>query len=199
MKRILFPFIIFCFASNFGISQEKNLIKDKLLIVLDIQEYYTKSKLTEDSAQKLIDSINYVISNTNPNNVIYIKSIHKLLNLSFSNPFIYVTNDTTAMCLDKRLKLVNNHVFTKEKPNTFTVKALNDFVKQTNIKEIVIIGLLAEECLYSSLIGGKELGYTMYVIPEAIVGKSKKSKDKVIRKLIKNGIKIIDINTLNIK
>jgi nicotinamidase-related amidase len=103
------------------------------------------------------------------------------------------------MCLDKRMNLVNDHILTKEKPNTFTVKALNDFIKQTKTKDIIIIGLLAEECLYSSLIAGKELGYTMYVIPEAIIGKSKKSKDKVIRKLIKNGIKVVDINTLNVE
>ena len=199
MKRTFILFIIVSLSAVFGFSQKKTLIEDKLLIVLDIQEYYTNSKLIEDSSQKLIDSINYVISKTNPNNVIYIKSIHKLLNLSFSNPFIYVTNDTSAMCLDKKMNLVNDHILTKEKPNTFTVKALNDFIKQTKTKDIIIIGLLAEECLYSSLIAGKELGYTMYVIPEAIIGKSKKSKDKVIRKLIKNGIKVVDINTLNVE
>jgi ABC-type hemin transport system substrate-binding protein len=34
----------------------------------------------------------------------------------------------------------------------------------------------------------------MYVIPEAIIGKSQISKNKVINNLTKEGIKIIDIN-----
>jgi nicotinamidase-related amidase len=101
------------------------------------------------------------------------------------------------MCLDKRLNLVNDNILTKEEPNTFTLKALNDFLKQKNAREIIIIGLLAEQCVYESLIAGKKLGYYMYIIPEAIVGKSQKSKEKVIKKLLKKGIKILDINTLN--
>lgn len=144
MKRILFLLILCCLSSLSCFSQKKALIEDKLLIVLDIQEYYTNNKLSEGPAQKLIDSINYVISNTSSNNVIYIKSIHKLLNMSLSYPFVYVTHDTSAMCLDKRLNLVNDNILTKEGPNAFTVKALNDFLKQRNAKEIIIIGLLAE-------------------------------------------------------
>lgn len=197
MKRILFLLLLFCLSSFSCFSQKKALIEDKFLIVLDIQEYYTKNKLSEGSYQKLIDSINYVISNTNSNNVIYIKSIHKLLNLSFSYPFIYVTHDTSAMCLDKRMNLVNDNILTKEHPNAFTLKALNDFLEQKNAKEIIIIGLLAEQCIYESLIAGKKLGYNMYVLPETIVGKSQKSKEKVINKLINKGIKLLDINTLN--
>jgi nicotinamidase-related amidase len=197
MKRVLFLLLLFCLIPFSCFSQKKALVEDKFLIVLDIQEYYTNNKLSGESAQKLIDSINYVMSNTSSNNVIYIKSIHKLLNLSLSWPFVYVTHDTSAMCLDKRLNLVNDNILTKEEPNTFTIKALNDFLKQNNAKEIIITGLLAEQGVYESLIAGKKLGYDMYIIPEAIVGKSQKSKEKVIKKLLKKGIKILDINTLN--
>lgn len=196
MKRTLF-LVILCLTYLSCFSQKKDFSNDKLLIVLDIQEYYTHSKLAEGSAQKLIDSVNYVIGKTNPDNVIYIKSIHRLLNLSFSWPFVYVTRDTSAMCLDKRMNLVNDHIFIKEESNTFTIKALNDFLKQNNTEEIIIIGLMAEQCLYESLIEGRKLNYDMYAIPGAIIGKSQKSKDKVLKKLIKNEIKIIDINTLN--
>jgi len=197
MRKILCLSIICCLSILYCFSQEKNLIEDKFLIILDIQEYYTNDKLPEGDAQKLIDSINYVISNTSPNNVIYIKSIHKLLNLSLSYPFIYVSLDTLAMCLDKRMNLVNEHIFLKEESNTFTVKELNHFLKQNNAKEIIIIGLMAEQCISESLIAGKELGYDMYIIPEAIIGESPKSKDKALKALSKEGVKILDIKTLN--
>lgn len=193
MKRLIF-LLILCFSGFLAcFSQERALIEDKFLIVLDIQEYYTSSKLSDGSARKLVDSINYVISNTSANNVIYIKSNHKLLNLSLSYPFVYVTLDTSAMCLDKRMNLVNDNIFTKEDPNAFTVKALNDFLKQKNAKEIIIIGLLAEQCVYKSLIAGRKLGYKMYMIPDAIYGKSQKSKERVIKKLFRKGIGIIDL------
>lgn len=168
---------------------------DKFLIVLDIQKFYTIGKLPESSAQKLMDSVNYVINHFNPKNVIYIKSLHRLLNLSLSRPFIYVSFDTAAMRFDERLIMVNKQIFTKDSANAFTINDLNNFLKQNNAKEIVIIGLMAEECIYESLLGGKDSGYNMYMIPEAIIGKSEKSKDKMIKKIRDSGIKILNINT----
>lgn len=197
MRRTLFLALIFIFAHLFCFAQRENLMSDKLLIVLDIQEYYTNKALPEATAQKLIDSVNYAISHTSPENVIYIKSIHKVLNLSFSSPLVFVSHDTSAMRLDKRMNVVNDHIFIKEESSAFTVKALNDYLKQKNTKEIVIIGLMAERCVYESILAGKEMGYSMYTIPGAITGKSLKSKEQVINKLAKKGVEIINMNTLN--
>ena len=197
MRKLVFILIISCFSIQLCFSQNNNQIEDKFLIVLDIQEYHTINKMSETSSQNFVDSVNYVINNTNPNNVIYVKSNHKVLNISTSYPFIYVSHDTSAMRLDNRLNLVNEHIFIKDKSNSFTVEELNLFLKQNNAKEIVMIGLLAEECIYGSLIAGKKLGYDMYMIPEAIIGKSQKSKNKTIKKLLKAGINILDVNELN--
>jgi nicotinamidase-related amidase len=172
-------------------------MEGKLLLVVDIQEYYTKNKLPEATAQNLIDSVNTIISYTNPDNVIYIRSIHKVLNLSFSSPFLYVSHDTAAMRFDKRMSLVNDHIYTKEESNIFAVKALIDYVEQNNTKEIIIIGLMAEQCVYKSLLAGEELGYAMYAIPGAIAGKSIRSKDKVMKKLAEKGVEILAMNTLD--
>jgi len=196
MKKALFLLIFSCFSNQFCISQQNNIIEDKFLIVLDIQEYYTKNKLSEISAQKIIDSVNYLINLTDPNKVIYIMSIHKLMNLSLSFPYLYVSIDAQAMRFDNRMNVVNDHIFINDNFSVFTIEELKNFLKQVNAKEIVMIGLMAEEFLSEYLIEGKELGYDMYTIPEAIIGKSEKSKDEAIIKLIKKGIKMIDINTL---
>jgi len=197
MKRILFLLILFCSGLHFCFAQHKNLMEGKLLLVVDIQEYYTKNKLPEATAQNLIDSVNSIISYTNPDNVIYIKSIHKVLNLSFSSPFLYVSHDTAAMRFDKRMSLVNDHIYTKEESNIFSVKALNDYIEQNNTKKIIIIGLMAEQCVYKSLLAGEELGYAMYAIPGAIAGESIRSKDKVMKKLTEKGVELIAMNTLD--
>jgi len=100
------------------------------------------------------------------------------------------------MRFDNRMNVVNDHIFINDNFSVFTIEELKNFLKQVNAKEIVMIGLMAEEFLSEYLIEGKELGYDMYTIPEAIIGKSEKSKDEAIIKLIKKGIKMIDINTL---
>jgi nicotinamidase-related amidase len=190
---LTFIFTLFSISAK---SQDKSVLINKFIIVLDVQEYHTNCSLSDPSNQKVIDSINYVINKSDRNNVIYIKRIHKLLNISLSFPFIYVSLDTSAMRLDKRLNLVNENIFTREKANAFALEELNDFLKQNNVKEIVMIGFLAEEFLYQSVIRGKELGYDMYMISEAIIGKSQKSKDKVIKNLTEEGIKMLDIEKM---
>lgn len=197
MNRVLVLSIICCLNSLSCFSQKNVLTEDKFLIVLDIQEYYTNGKLPENTSQRLIDSVNYVIGHTNPDNVIYIKCIHRLLNLSLSIPFIYVSFDTAAMRFDKRMNLVNEFIFTHEYSSAFTITDLNAYLKQRNVKEIIIIGLMAEDLVSESLLEGKESGYDMFVIPQALIAKSQKNMDKTIKKLKEKGIKIIDIKMLN--
>jgi len=196
MNKVLFLSVICCFSSLSCFSQKKDQLEDKFLLVLDVQEYYTNGKLPKGSAQKLIDSVNFVINHAKSGNVIYIKSFHRLLNLSLSYPFIYTSYDIQAMRLDKRMNIVSGYFFTNDDSSVFAIKGLNDFLKHRNAKEIVIIGLMAEEHIYESLKEGKELGYNMYVIPEAIIGESQKSKDKTIKELTEVGIKILNINNL---
>jgi len=185
MKYLL---IAFCLLYNLSIAQKKGLTDDKFIIVLDIQDYYTGNKLSESSSQQLINAVNKVINNSNANRIIYIKRTHKLLNLSLSYPFIYASLDSAAMHLDKRINIVNDQIFIKEKSSAFSIMELNDFLKQNNATEIIIMGLLAEQCVYDSLIEGLKLGYKMYVIPEAIIGKTEKRKDEILKTLVSKGI-----------
>jgi nicotinamidase-related amidase len=168
------------------------------MIVIDIQEYHTKGKLSESAAKNLIDSVNFVIDHTKPSSVIYIKSIHRLLNLSLSYPFIYVTYDIAAMHLDNRMKLVSKYFFTNDNTSVFNIKGLTGFLKKRKARKIAIIGLMAEESVGESLKDGRKSGYDMYMIPGAIVGQSQKSKDNVINELSEEGIKKLNINSLKI-
>ncbi len=191
-SKIVILYIIFqCFL--FSKSQAQNIFDNKYLIVLDAQEYYTNGKLADISTQEVINSINHVINKMDKNNVVYATRKHKLLNLSLSFPFIYTSYDSSAMRIDNRLKLVNDKIFTREKSNVFTIKELQNLLKHKNVKEIIMIGFLADEYLYDSIIEGKKLGYDMHVIPQAIIGKSQKGKNKSIKKLIKNGVQVLEI------
>ena len=197
MSRISYLLILWFLGLLSSFSFGQTIHEEKFLIVLDVQEYYTNRKMSEMDVQNFIDSINFVINKMRSPNVLYIKSIHKVLNLSFSSPFVYVTHDTSSMRFDKRLHIINDNIFSKDDPNTFNLFEINDFLKKNNAKEIIIVGLLAEQCVYKSFIGGKKLGYEMFVIKEAILGKSEKSKEKAIEKMKKEGVKIIEMNALS--
>ena len=197
MNRISCLIIFWFLGSLSSFSFGQTIREERFLIILDVQEYYTNRKMTEMDAQIFIDSINFVINKMRSPNVLYVKSIHKVLNLSFSSPFVYVTHDTSSMRFDKRLHIINDNIFSKDDPNTFNLFEINDFLKKNNAKEIIIVGLLAEQCVYKSFIGGKKLGYEMFVIKEAILGKSEKSKEKAIEKMKKEGVKIIEMNALS--
>ncbi|KAF0130054.1 MAG: pyrazinamidase/nicotinamidase [Bacteroidetes bacterium] len=197
MSRISYLIILWFLGLLSSFSFGQTIREERFLIVLDVQEYYTNRKMSEKEAQNFIDSINFVINKMRSPNVLYVKSIHKVLNLSFSSPFVYVTHDTSSMRFDKRLHIINDNIFSKYDPNTFNLFEINDFLKKNNAKDIIIVGLLAEQCVYKSLIGGKKLGYEMFVIKEAILGKSEKSKEKAIEKMKKEGVKIIEMNALS--
>jgi len=196
-KKLFLIVGIIVLNSLISYGQSVNNVHDKFVIVLDVQDEYTENSISDDVAKQLIDSINNVIRHTDTNNILYVKSAHRLLNISFSKPYIYVSFDTAAKWdLDNRLLLVNNKIISKEESNVFDVEELNDILVQNNAKEIIAIGLMAEKCVYESLIGGIKLGYEMYVIPEAIAGKSQKSKYKTIKELQNNGINILKIAEL---
>ncbi len=192
-KLLLFTMLISTMVLSAQTTEQetfKKVIQNKFVIVLDIQKYYTEKAISDSEADTLIKYANYVIENTDPNNVIYFKAIHKELTISFKS----ITVDTLDnLEIDSRLKVVNDNILWKEEGNAFTVAGLNSFLEKRNAKEIIVVGLMAEKCVYKTLIGGKELGYKMFVIPEAIVGKSEKSKQKVIEKLLAEGITIIEL------
>ncbi|OQY02025.1 MAG: hypothetical protein B6I20_07315 [Bacteroidetes bacterium 4572_117] len=198
MKKILIIILALITITSINAQDFENQnfekLKDMFIIVLDIQTGYTQSTKLKKSATKMITYVNSVIENADANNVIYIKSSHKLLNLSLSRPFIYTTIDSTAIWdLDSRLKIINENIFKKEKNDAFTIQKLRCFLDDNKAKKIIVVGLLAEQCIFETLYGAKELGYEMYVIPEAVIGKSEKSKRKMIRYFKKEGINILQL------
>jgi len=183
------------FSSTFFIfhahSQGKALSSEDYLMVLDVQQYYTSGALPDSSVKKMIDSINYLINSIEDDKVLYVKRTHKLLNISLSFPLIYSSTDSCATQFDKRLVLISRNIFQREKANAFAHKELTDFLHQSGAKRIVIIGLLADEFLCKSAIRGQKLGYDIFIIPEAILGKKPAQKDRAIKRMRKKGVKIL--------
>lgn len=185
--KLILAITIVTISFNIQAQQYKNA-QNTFVIVLDIQPYFTENAMSESQAQKLIDASNKVIENTEASNIIYVKTYHRMLTMSFKG----IKIDTISnMEFDKNLNIVNENIFIKTKASAFSLNDLNDFLKEKNAERILVVGLMAEDCLYKTVLEGSEMGYEMFVIPESMGAKSQKSKEKVLKKLVKKGVNIL--------
>lgn len=187
---VLSTIIVFFLSSTLMKAQpEENTLSDKLLIVVHMQEYNDQG-ITKESSADAVEHINKIIKIAMPHRVVYTKAIHKILNLTLTK--IYV--DKQIKDLDNRLHVINDNVFVDHGGDIFSSVELNEFLEEKNVKQIVIVGRIAEECIKASVKSGLKAGYEMYIIPDAIVGKSEKSKAKVFHKLKKKGARELIID-----
>lgn len=187
-------FLLLLTISVKGSFAQKNNANDKYLIILGAEHRYTQVTNSKSSSQEVIDNINSVIEKFNPDKIIYVYSVHKALSLSLKGPKTIL--DSVGMIRDERLAVVNENIITKESVDAFKDQNLIQFLKKNNAKDIAIVGFMADYYIQESLIGGKELGYNMFFIPKAIMGKSKKNKSKVFKKLKTKGIHQLSINEI---
>jgi nicotinamidase-related amidase len=192
-KKIILIIGIFCLGSNICLSQDNKQFHDRYIMVLDVQKQFYENKPFDTSAKTMVNTINLIIDRFDPENVIYIKSAGLALSLTSKG---FSVDTIPPPDIDSNLKMVSKHIFTKCDGNAFTTEELNKFLENNKVKEIVLVGLLAEKCIYNTALGGKEKGYNMYLIPEGIIGKTTKKKVKAINKMIKKGIKLLPIKEI---
>jgi nicotinamidase-related amidase len=182
-----------CMIHLNGNSQEINKLQNKYIIVLDVQQYWTDNALTKHASEEMLSAINALIEKTIPEKIIYVKTMagSKVLSISFKG--IHV-DTVSAGGFNKNLLVINDNIFEKKDGDAFTVPELTAFLEQNNAKEIIITGLLADKCVYNTGIGGLSRNYEIYLIPEAIGGKSVKSKEKAIANLVKKGAKRLKLS-----
>jgi len=174
-------------------AQAEKQLKDKYILVLDIQEIGTKKTLDPDAAQQLINNVNQVISMADPEKVIYVEAIMARLAISLTGLTVEVED---GMKLDDRLELVNDMRVVKTRASAFTAEQLQTFIDTHKADEFVIVGMMAEHCVRATALEGLETGYKMAVIPEAIAAESDAGKAEVMNTLRKKGAEIIPLAEL---
>lgn len=184
----VFLTLILSVFSVSAIAQEKDFFQNKYLIVLDMQEDYIYGKIPDSAAYELIANINSIIDKVDTNKIVYVKTEMLVASLSFKG----ISVDTIAnLEFCKNLQIANNNIFVKTDGNAFSNNDLATFFNAKNAEDIIVVGLLAEQCVSRTTNGGLELGYHMFLIPNAILGKKEKTKSKAIKKLIDNGASVM--------
>lgn len=170
-----------------------NPLSGKYILVIDLQDIWTKQMLNSEESRRLIENINSVIEKADPDKVIYIESVVANLQLNFSGISVGFPD---GLQLDNRLFIVNSNKMVKNKPNSFSSRKLSAFIKTHHASEFVVVGLAAEHCILATLLGGLELGYKMSIIPEAIAGESPEIKTKALNTAKVKGVEIISIHSI---
>jgi nicotinamidase-related amidase len=184
---------LLCIFLGFISIHHRVFSQEKYLMVLDIQEFPKKEQQLESSVMEMIQNANSVISRFSAEKVIYIKAAGKALSITSKG---FKVDTLPAPEFDRALSVVSATIFLKTEGDAFTSAELMHFLESRKAKDIVLVGLMAEKCIYDTALGGKKRGYDITIVPEAIVGMSPKKKDKAIRKMKDKGIKFIPVTEI---
>lgn len=175
------------------LSHNNAFTQQKYLLVLDIQDFPKKNALLDSSVREMIKNVNTLISQFNADNVIYIKAAGKAISITSKG---FSTEILPAPDFDSTLNIVSSNIFIKVEGDAFTSPEFISFLESKNIKEIVLVGLMADKCIYDTALGGKEKAYDITIVPEGIVGFTPQKKEKAIKKMQEKGIKILPMKEI---
>lgn len=158
----------------------------KALLVVDIQEGLTKRKDLYNSSC-FIETVNYVISRYRElgNIVIFIQHNNKQL-----------INGESDWEINRRIDKRNKDItLQKQHGNAFEKTELKSILKNKNIKEILVCGLVSHGCVKSTCIGGLNQGFITNLLANGHTNWNKDAEIKISStelELRQLGVKTID-------
>ncbi|MBL8992423.1 MAG: cysteine hydrolase [Spirochaetia bacterium] len=166
-------------------------------LVLDLQEDFTgaKARFPADSRQveRTLHWANWVIDGATVSNflVVYIRNEFEpggIENFVRGNAAV---KGSPGIELDRRLKIVGNHAFSKNKGDAFSSRALENFLKTNQISRLYLAGLMGSACVLETVQGALGRGYDVRVLGEAVADRSLSRRDKSLEKMKQLGAKIV--------
>lgn len=159
-------------------------MKDKALVVIDIQNDITKNY------KEIINNVNTAIDWAVNNNmhVVYIKHNNLSAGTRTFKP------DTHGAELVPDMKIVSENIFVKSKGNALTSEKFAEFINENGIKEFYIAGADAIACVKSTCYNMAKSGYTVHVLSDCITSYDKKKIPEMLNYYERNGCKIETLN-----
>ncbi|MCK5129190.1 MAG: isochorismatase family protein [Clostridiales bacterium] len=159
----------------------------KALLIVDVQNGLTARKLHKK--ELFIESINKEIDEFRSNNdlIIFVQHENKQL-----------INGTKDWEIDNRMNSSSNDLFyTKTQGNAFSNETLVANLKECNISEILICGLVSHGCIAHTCRGGIELGFNIRLLKNGHTNWHKDAANKIME--AEKALEAIGINTIQIK
>lgn len=168
------------------------------LLVIDVQNDITKSK-AYPKASEFVECVNQAIEIAKENGmeILYVKNVYG------SNPIVMLLSGgkgrkgTEGVEFDSRLKIVHHNVFSKSIGDSFSSIELEKYLIAQKVDSLYIAGADAAGCVLRTAQGGKNRGYSVTIVRDAVITAVKDAKMKQVEKLYqKGGIKTITLREL---
>lgn len=173
----------------------------KALLVIDVQENLlnpgSKMHIETAVADFFLASVNKSIDYFNSKGLPVLYTVNE-----WSNPLLNLL--TGNVCkkggkgtgLDKRIRVINDNIYSKSKMNAFTNKNLWDYLRSNSITELYITGLFAEACVKATVRAGLKNDFKVAVIEDAVGSRKRKNKTRSVNFYKRRGAQLIGADQL---
>jgi len=169
----------------------------KALLVIDMQIDYIdengKFPIEKSQIENLIIITNKIIDDYYRKNysIIYLRRVFRKNDIgNFSRNYACLEG-TYGVEIDPRINIVSKNIFDKYAPDSFSSSDFENFLIVNRINELYLCGVMADECVYQTALGGYNRNYKINYISNAVGSTSEKNIEKAINRLNKKGINII--------
>lgn len=171
----------------------------KALLVIDVQEDFSglkgKPPVPYANVGNQIANINKLVDKASQAGVHVVYIRHQYADNFLTRLLIgRDLEGTPGTELDGRIKVVSRNDFTKKVSDSFSNPQLEEFLIRNRVNELYLTGLDGAYCVYNTAMGGRNRGYAVTVVDDAIM--SQKDMKDVFTKYAKDGIPTVSSTTL---
>lgn len=148
------------------------------LLIIDVQNDYFKNGKMElvnpdDALNKINQLEDHFFYNHLP--IIYIQHINP-------STASFFQENTVGIALHPQLQVKDSSIIVeKHFPNSFLETKLQEILKQHQVEQLVITGMMTHVCIDSSTRAAKELGYQPIVIADATATRDLEHDGKIVK------------------
>jgi len=181
MKYIILSITIYCLILNLGFSQQKQIGKNMntALIIIDIQnDYFENGTMTLVDSDKASNNAQLVLERFRAESlpIIHIQHIATRPTATF-----FLPKTKGAEIHDNVKPLGQEKVIIKHSPNSFKDTELLDYLRNNNITDLVICGMMTHMCVDATTRAAKDFGFNIILIGDACATKDLEVNGQIVK------------------
>jgi nicotinamidase-related amidase len=180
MKQIILSLTIYFLTINLGYSQQNQLKQNMqtALVLIDIQnDYFDNGTMTLVGSDKASENARLLLDRfrADSSTIIHIQHIATRPTASF-----FLPNTRGADIHDNIKPLAQEKVIVKHYPNSFRETELLDYLKDKNITDLVICGMMTHMCVDATVRAAKDFGFNIVLIGDACTTKDQEISGQIV-------------------
>lgn len=192
---IFFMILLSSFSSFAGFNGKgDNGDNGSLVVVMDVQRYFTEMKIGEDRAGVLIKNINSLQQKiVDKADMVYTKSILRVMTVKKSGVGIEMID---GLDFDDRLNIKTGNIYQKYKANAFSSDSFVEFLNKRDVKILYLVGVMTGRRIYKTACNALKKGYRVVLVREALMGMNEDLVNKIFRKLKGKGAEFVSLSEI---